>query len=124
MWEQGPAWKAGIRPGDLITHVNGQNVAREQEIIDQQMASKVGTQVLVKVKRQGQIFDTGLYPKTIEAAYAAMAEFYDTEAHQKVEYKEPIGLPDARPFWGITVNDNGDEMIVEKMWQDGPAWKG
>ncbi len=49
-----PAWNAGLRSGDLITHVNRHELSRLAELV---AAAKVGSQMRLDIQRRGQ----GLY---------------------------------------------------------------
>ena len=50
----GPAAKAGVQPGDIITEVNGTKVASRDELVQSVMALKPSTTVPIKVLRDKQ----------------------------------------------------------------------
>ena len=50
----GPAAKAGIEPGDVITEYNGRPVATQDELVKMVIATKPGTSVPVKILRNKQ----------------------------------------------------------------------
>ena len=50
----GPAEKAGIKAGDVITEYNGTPVANNDELVDRVVATKPGTSVPIKVLRRGR----------------------------------------------------------------------
>jgi serine protease Do len=50
----GPAAKAGIKAGDLITEFNGSPVVDNDDLVDRVVATKPGTSVPVKVLRRGR----------------------------------------------------------------------
>ncbi|UFS68670.1 PDZ domain-containing protein [Geomonas sp. RF6] len=51
----GPADLAGIRPGDIITHIDGKATAGSnfQQMVATRLRGKAGTQVRLKVRRPG-----------------------------------------------------------------------
>lgn len=68
-----PAQKAGLRPGDLITEVNGRPVLTDQEALTQVAALAPGSEIEIRVRRGKQAitvratleerpFDTGIRP--------------------------------------------------------------
>src|SRR5262245_57289758 len=50
----GPAEKAGLRPGDIITEYNGRPVADSEALVNMVVATKPGTSVPVTVYRKKQ----------------------------------------------------------------------
>jgi Do/DeqQ family serine protease len=53
---QSPAFQAGVRPGDLIVSVIGQNVHSAQEVVSKVAALKPGSPVDMKVRRGSETF--------------------------------------------------------------------
>jgi serine protease Do len=47
----GPAFKAGVEPGDVITEINGKPVKTRDDLVQEVMATKPGTTVPLKVLR-------------------------------------------------------------------------
>jgi serine protease DegS len=54
MTPNGPAVKAGLHVGDLITHVNGQLVANNQDALNRIAATLPGTTIEIRVRRGSQ----------------------------------------------------------------------
>lgn len=52
----GPAWEVGLRPGDVITEVNGEAVTSSRELALQITESKPGTAITLRGHRAGQPF--------------------------------------------------------------------
>lgn len=61
----GPADKAGIKPGDLITEMDGQRITDLDQLITRIRAKAVGDKVTLKVRRDGKDQDLSM---TLEAA--------------------------------------------------------
>ena len=76
-WDEGPAWKAGIRPGQQVTHIDGVEMRDEKEIQDAEQKSKVGTPVSVTTCQGPRI----ICPMTTDSTYSKFSEFY-TKTHQ------------------------------------------
>lgn len=53
----GPAHLAGIRVGDVITHVDGKATTGSnfREIVEYRLRGKAGTKVMIKIRRPGEI---------------------------------------------------------------------
>jgi serine protease Do len=58
----GPAARAGLRPGDLITAVDGQAVSSPAQLTQIVERSGVGRAMAVQVLRQGQAFTLTVTP--------------------------------------------------------------
>jgi len=88
IYENSPAWKAGLRVGDHIREV-GHTVVTDHEHVHQAIrASKPGQQVRVVASRNdGKPFETKLAVMTSQEKYRALGNdmFFDVNAHHKME---------------------------------------
>jgi S1-C subfamily serine protease len=62
----GPADRAGIRPEDLILEVNGTPIASVEDLQRLMAAELIGTQVTVRLLRQGRELELELVPAELE----------------------------------------------------------
>jgi serine protease DegQ len=60
--QNGPAAQAGIRPGDVITHVSGEPVLNVSELLSRVAALKPGTPAAFVVRRQDRTLDVSITP--------------------------------------------------------------
>jgi S1-C subfamily serine protease len=56
MDRRGPAWQAGIRPGDLIREVRGKKIRTRKEVDDLIAGAKIGDRLAVVVEREGELY--------------------------------------------------------------------
>jgi Do/DeqQ family serine protease len=62
-----PAAKAGLRAGDVIHKINGQNVTSAESVQQGVENSSVGSEMRLEVHRQGQNFNLAVRPGTLKA---------------------------------------------------------
>lgn len=55
--EGGPAHLAGIRVGDVITHIDGKATTGRnfKEMVEYRLRGRAGTKVMIKIRRPGEI---------------------------------------------------------------------
>jgi S1-C subfamily serine protease len=56
MDRRGPAWQAGIRPGDLIREIGGKKIRTRKEVDDLIASAKIGDHFSVVVEREGELY--------------------------------------------------------------------
>ncbi|HXU04052.1 MAG TPA: trypsin-like peptidase domain-containing protein [Polyangia bacterium] len=71
----GPAGKAGMRPGDVITEVNNQKIAGAGDVVDYVSGQNIGTKVTLHYVREGKPAQTQV----------ALAELPDEDQRQTAE---------------------------------------
>ena len=62
-----PADKAGIEPGDVIVAVDGLEVKTPKELQSRIFSKQQGSEVLIKLIREGKKLDVTVYPKMVES---------------------------------------------------------
>ena len=55
-----PAYKAGLKAGDVITEMNGQSISSQQELVAAKNKYKAGETVKLKVYRNGSYLELSL----------------------------------------------------------------
>jgi len=90
----GPAEKAGVEPGDIITKVDGRSVERWSELPRMIGNTKPGSRVTLQVFRRGSYRDVSVTVAEIEPEAPRRAVPAETEASGA-----------AIKAWGLTVND-------------------
>jgi serine protease Do len=85
--ENGPAAKAGIRPGDVITEFNGRKVDNDRGLVDMVVATRPGTSVPVKVVREKQA-------KTLSVTVGELnlEQESETEDEESADLSQGFGL--------------------------------
>ena len=71
--ESSPAAKAGIKPGDVITQVDGQKIAQASDVAKLVAAVPVGRQVPVTVMREGKVLTLAVTVAQMDEPGAAAA---------------------------------------------------
>lgn len=75
-----PADKAGLKSGDIITHINGEKALSSQQLTDA-VENSNGNSVKIKVDRNGEIFDLALKPAmSVNGKYKAGIWVRDSSA--------------------------------------------
>lgn len=113
--DDGPAKKAGVVAGDIITQVDGKDVASPKELARLIAAQAPGKAVELNVWRQGKSetikIDLGKLPNSDKQASA--------DGQQQESPAEPGSLAD----FGLTVtkSDDGKGLVVTEVDPDGSA---
>lgn len=109
--EDGPAFKSGIKAGDVILKFNGEKVSEPRELSRLVAESKVGSEVAVELWRGGKTTDVTVTLGELEKAETAMASASPSSGtSQAVELlgMELSAINDsAREQYGIAADLNG-----------------
>jgi len=113
----GPAGKAGMRPGDVITEVNNQKISGAGDVVDYVSGQNIGTKVTLHYLREGKPAQTQV----------ALAELPDEDQRQTAEAqgqgKIGLGLqtltPDVASSLGLERGTKG--AVVTDVVSGSPA---
>ena len=113
----GPAGKAGMRPGDVITEVNNQKISGAGDVVDYVSGQNIGTKVTLHYVREGKPAQTQV----------ALAELPDEDQRQTAEAQGQgkIGLalqtltPDVASSLGLERGTKG--AVVTDVVSGSPA---
>ena len=116
--DDSPAFKAGIKAGDWITHVDSKSVkGLDLQSISQLMAGTVGTQVVVSMLRDGQQFELTLTREIINAqsvrsklmpndvGYLRVSQFQDQTGQDLVDQMLALTKAGAKS-WVLDLRNN------------------
>ncbi len=81
----GPAARAGMKPGDVVVEYNGQPITDTRQLVDLVTATKPGTTVPVRVIRDGQ-------PVTLQVAVEALNLVEEQEQPESTDETGGFGL--------------------------------
>ena len=91
----GPAEKAGIKPEDIVTAINGKPIRKGQDLIDEIAETPVGNSVSVTVLREGKT-------ETMNVTVGDRAKVFPTELGKNVEPSD-IGGENTSAKFGIHI---------------------
>lgn len=100
--KQGPAYKAGLKRGDIILEFDGKVLSESAVLRNLVAQSKIGTVVNLKIWRDGQILNSSV-------TIAQMP--FETTQEMKI-YKKTHGLSES-PFKGLSVVDLDTSMAKQ-----------
>jgi serine protease Do len=111
----GPAAKAGITAGDVITAVNGETVADPRDLAKKIAAINPGKDVELSVWRKGEA-------KSISVGIKPMPGD-DKQASSDTQHEEDSAKPSALDDYGLTVmpSDDGKGVVVTDVDRQGDA---
>ncbi len=95
--EDGPAEKAGIQAGDIITKVNDTEIAGSSELVSLIRKTSVGDTLALTVYRQGQTLEMNVVVG--EQVQSALEENQVTEQSQKSQQSQQGGFSFGFPFY-------------------------
>ncbi|MDP8999739.1 MAG: Do family serine endopeptidase [Myxococcota bacterium] len=107
-----PAEKAGVKPGDVITALNAQDVPRSEELPRMVAQNKPGTRVRLTVLRDKQ-------SREIDVPLAALQEQGERAAGS--ESQSPGAQQAPSSSLGFSASDDNGHVVVERVLPDGPA---
>ena len=111
---EGPAWKAGLRPGDEITEVNGHAIKffgpPSQDSLTWRVVTSEGTNIAIKYVRDGKTQEANVTP------YKRETKWYERKAMRQIQ----VGPVQPARIYGVTSNSpaavaglkHGDEIIA------------
>jgi serine protease Do len=107
-----PAEKAGVKSGDVIVAVNGQDVPHSEELPRMIAQHKPGSHVKVKILRdqQSREVDVELAPLQEQGERGAGSQQQGPDAQQAPS--SPLGF---------SVSDENSQVVVQRVSPDGPA---
>ena len=80
----GPAEKAGVKPEDIVTAVNGKAIKKGQDLIDEIAETPVGNSVTLSILRDGK-------PQTLNVTVGDRAKVFPEELGRNAEPKDEGG---------------------------------
>jgi serine protease Do len=107
-----PAEKAGVKSGDVIVAVNGQDVPHSEELPRMIAQHKPGSHVKVKVLRDKQSRD-------VDVELAPLQEQGERGAGSQQE--APGAQPGPGSPLGFSVSDENGQVVVQRVSPEGPA---
>ena len=116
----GPSFKAGVQPGDIVLGFNGQSIIDSNQLIRLVGDTPVGIDVPLKVWRNGDVLELSL--TTAERVFAT-PEPINAQDQKKEPEIEPIGIVEGlilRPLDAAAreryeVPDNVVGVVIRKM---------
>lgn len=107
--KNGPAEKAGLRSGDVVTEIDGRAVADTRALQNLVAETRAGSTVNVKVWRNGAI-------KEIKVQVAEMSATAGEEFHRRPQGEKPNG---SKVKLGLSVDDLTSEEATRRGIKDG-----
>jgi len=114
----GPAGKAGMRPGDVITEVNNQKINGAGDVVDYVSGQNIGTKVTLHYVREGK-------PAQTQVALAELPDEDQRQAAAEAQGQGKIGLglqtltPDVSSSLGLERGTRG--AVVTDVVKGSPA---
>ncbi len=107
-----PAEKAGIKSGDVIVAVDGQDVPHSEDLPRMVAPHKPGSQVRVTIFRDRQT-------RVVDVALAALEE-QDKQGSSSQRQEPGVERGSSSPL-GLSVLDDDGKVVVDRVAPDGPA---
>ena len=106
----GPASKAGIEAGDIVTAVNGKTIADSRELARTLSAMPPGTAAKLTVLRKGQ-------ERTVSVTLAELPELHEAALTPGAGDRSSGNIPQL----GLTVTPKAEGLVVTEVDPDGAA---
>jgi serine protease Do len=107
-----PAEKAGIKAGDVIVAVDGQDVPHSEDLPRMIATHKPGSQVKLTIVRDKR-------PRDVEVALAALLD--KAENNGGSQEQGPNAEPGSPSQLGFSVSEQDGQVVVRQVSPDGPA---
>jgi serine protease Do len=107
-----PAEKAGIKSGDVIVTVDGQDVPHSEELPRMVAQHRPGSQLRLKILRDRQ-------SREVDVALAELSEPGEEPTGSRSQ--GPGSQPGSPSTLGLSVTEEGGQVIVRRVAPDGPA---
>ena len=122
VFPDGPAHKAGIKAGDVIIRIKGEDVADNSDLLHKVAALKPGTKVSVVVWRNGKERETSLTLGTRDLNRTVQAALPGNPAEGTLEAKLGINIrPLAKEEARALGDEGGNGLLVISVDADKPA---
>ena len=125
MYNDGPAWKAGIRMWDRLVSVGGQPINNFEDAKSAMLGSRVGEPVGVQVLRatDGALCHYHVVPQTILPEYKGSLHFFDTDKSHRLLHgpqaplsqHSSLSAPQSMSYLPPSANTSGIDTELQEL---------